>query len=313
MQKKIKFVPLLMALFLLASLLAGCGTVEEQQPVVEQVCEANTASEEFLLQYEAINDTMLVDTDAYKLSVLSAYQNENMDNGFLVEVENRTDRDIMLVMTDMFCNRYAVNCNGSICVPANTTIRDAFSPMIGAFAADTVGKTIDELQFNVYAFTQDNNECLAKNEVVMTPTGETFKEKTYVAPADAEVLTVEDGSGLVVTESGVVNDSLGRHIYIHIENNTPYDILVCADGASAGGVAIPVYYGEVIPSGRKSMTEISVYQEDVVSAGVLPDSDVTVHFTAKNMSTVEGEILWEGDASAPANGMYTRVTSRQTG
>lgn len=222
-----------------------------------------------------INEMTLFDADGVKCIAKGIKNDKIWGYGIDVEIENTTDKNIIIQCDATIVNDYMIfdifSCDVAAGKKAKDTIKLS-SNELNAAGIDNIGKV--EIYFKI--LDPDTFSTIKKLDPVTIKTS-SFSDMDTTADIGGK--TLYDENGIKIVGRYVDNNSFwGAGICLYIENNTDKNLIITAEDVSVNGYMIDGHLYCDIYAGKKAVDDIAFMASKLEENGITSVDDVELCF-----------------------------------
>lgn len=181
-----------------------------------------------------------------------------------VIVENNSQQNITVDVRNSSVNGYMIGL-GFIDVAAGETVIDAIQ--ISKTDLDMCGiKTIADIEFNFLIYDSESVNTIVESDMIKISTS---ASGSYVQEYDDSGEVLYEKNGIKIISKGLLEEGVyGADAMLYIENNSDKNVTVWTRHTSVNGVRIDPYIDGGIMSGKKTVTGMSFFSDDLDENGI---------------------------------------------
>ncbi len=285
----IKFTALCAAL-VLCLCLAACGSSEQSGTTTAATEAATTAATETTTEAtetttEAVfEEVVIVDNEDLTFRITAIDGDSFWGYTLTAFVENKTDGEITLSLSDVSVNGFMCDPFWAVTVPANAKANEDISFLSANLEQNGI-ETVTEITFTLKARHSDALEPFFTDTQTLYPLGEEAVVPYVREPGDSDVVLVDNEFCTVILTGTDPDSTWGYALNVYIENKTDASITVSAADAVINGFAIDPYWTQTVAAGKRSYTDISWFETALEENGIETVENIRMTLRAYDPAT----------------------------
>lgn len=316
MKTQIRILAMIMALVLMAGIFAGCGkkadpaptpevteapvetsaptpTPEETSVPVSEVGEKDPTEVEDLDEkeiYPDLNGYIIAENDGCKVTIVNVI-NSNDTISFNLELENKSERNLVFTIRDTYVNRLAYNpfFDEEVAAGKKAKAHLVFDSEILEQIDD-----MDELAFFLEVLDAEDWTLAPtfSGDIVLNPSGkEQIVFQQFTVPDGATVICDTDNLLFVILDQTVDETFEDLVLPVYIENRTDKPLDIFWENVSVNGYMVDPFWSVNLKGGTSSYDEVVFYIEDLVDSEIDPYDVSEIEFDLEALNLLN----WAAD------------------
>lgn len=211
-----------------------------------------------------IEETVLLDHDGVKVTALEYTTDEWGDDAIKILIENNSSESVTVTCDDVFVNGFVFTGWLYATVPAGKKDYDTIE-----FSYETLAEAgireIGTVEVQLYTYDPDSLEIIYTADMVEIRTSRYNVMDVFPDNVGEELY---NDNGLVLYGRYCEDDWGNTGVLIYAENNSGMDIELECTELSVNGFMIESWYFEDIMNGRKTLSTMTFYQDDLDESGI---------------------------------------------
>ncbi len=273
MKLSTRILALLLALLTMLVMAVACSNTENDDEDDESTADKENGGESKNTP-TTIEETVLLDDAALKITateyVLNNYQGEQIK----VLLENKSEKDLTVNLETLIVNDFIISNyfyeEISAGKKVNTTI-DLTPYELEAAGITNVGK----LEFHFQSHEPEDYLNITKYPVCTLNTSKV----NDMNGTSGEGTEIYNANGVRILAKGVEDKDLNKQdIRLYIENNSTTDYQISCENFSVNGFMIDEFLYATVLSGKKAVTDLGIFPEDLEKNGIEKIENVELKF-----------------------------------
>ncbi len=284
--KKLRIIAaiLCLSIFTCAAMASGSeSSSDESKKVVaasEEASNDEEASEEETTTTEAahevtIEEQVLVDQDDVVITALEYVSDGFWGDGIKLNIQNNTNRNIMVGCTALIVNNYMITDLFATDVAAGMQANETLylsSSELRAAGIENVGKV--EVYFHVY--DDDTWEDIFNTDCITIETSD-YENMDIIALDDGFELYNQDGIR-IVGKTVDENSFWGTAILLYIENTSGRNVGISVEHMAINSFMMTPVFSSTVYNDRMAIDDITIFSSELEENGITSIEEVSLTF-----------------------------------
>ncbi|NLL91734.1 MAG: hypothetical protein GX222_04860 [Ruminococcaceae bacterium] len=276
--------------------LSACGNLKKIKSAISDIADGQVLDGDGMIKEDSggkprskskgytISNEVLYDDDDLTITVTEVGESDYGDVLVKLLVENKSDDNMILYSEETIYNGYMIKSYWYAEVAAGKKSNTEMTFYEDDLLMAGVGSA-DEIVFKLVGYSDDYEEDYLDDYFVIYPTGLDAGSVIYPerAPVKGETVLVDNDALTVIIESADPDGLWGYTLQIYVENKTGVDMYISTDDESVNGFMTDIYWGETVLSGAKSVSKMTIYDDDLEANGIDKIEEIELYLEAYNL------------------------------
>lgn len=239
-------------ILVLALALCACGSSEEgeETTIPTDVQEGNA-------------EIALFSNESCALTLEYDGKDELGDYYWAVRIENKTGRELIFSVDQVYVNDYEADPYWAVHAPAMQTTYSEISWFASTLRACGIN-SVDRVDFLLSVYPSGSGtELIAQEKITVYPNGEAAYEPAVYTPGAGDTVLADAPETLFVATGCDPDGEWGYTLNVYMENRTDAAQEYTVKNVKVNGQLCDPYWYRTIEAGKKSYTYISWYTDDL--------------------------------------------------
>ncbi len=286
MRNKRKWTALLVSICLAGTMLfTGCSSSSgSDSGKTKEAKEVSTKDDSKEKKKVSIDEQVLYDENDIKITATGIDVEDTVYGAELkLLIENNSSQDITVQTGNVSVNGYMMSAIMSANVVAGKKANDTLT----FYSSELEECGIDQIATIEVSFVflnSDSYETISTSDMI---TVNTSVADDYQQTYDDSGEVLVDSNGVKIVSKGLSEDDSfwGPGVILYIENNSDQDIIIQTRDVSVNGFMISAVISEDVLAGKKAISAVQFYDQDLEDNGIDDITDVELYFKVSNLES----------------------------
>lgn len=260
---------------------AACGSDSSGETSVTEPSQTVTtkpgASETKPHGQSKFEETVLVDNDDMLLKITAVENDTIWGYTLKVQIENRTDKDLMFSLNDVSVNGYMCDPFFAATVTAGMKANKDISFSIDSFKEIGI-KDVTDIAFELRVYDSKNlaADAILEEDFVIYPMGKDASKEYPRESQEGDIILFDDENCTMIV-TGFDPDSIwGYSAKVYLVNKTDDTLMFSVGDASINGFMCDPYFAVTVAPGKQCITAISWSKDALKENGIAEVESITL-------------------------------------
>lgn len=219
-----------------------------------------------------VNEQIIVDQDGVVITVKSFENDESHGPTFILQIENTTDKDLIMNSDMATVNGITVDTMLACDVMAGDIVEEEL--YINKYDLEISGiTTIKDIEISFSAYDMATYTIIFESDVVMFSTNVDAK---FIQSIDDSGIAVYEESGIrvVMKEVVIINENGDMYLRIFVENSTDVSVSVSTGNVFVNGSPITASFASYVPAGKVDYVYMAFGTDDLKANEIVSINEI---------------------------------------